>query len=52
VEEGVGAVKIALRQGIVFVVVTLRTTDRHAEPRDARGVDPIDDVEIEIFRVN
>src|SRR5262249_33278385 len=43
VEEGEELVVLALRQGVVLVVVTLSAAERQAEPDAGGGVDAIDD---------
>ena len=52
VEKRIHRVKIALRDGIVFVVVALRAADCEAEPRHARRGDAIHHVEVQVFRLD
>ena len=52
VEEGVELVEIALRHGIVFVVVALRARERQAEPGRAGRGHAIDHIEVQVFLID
>ena len=44
IEEGEELIKFPLRNGIVFVVVAAAAIEREREPREAGGLDAVDDV--------
>ena len=51
-EEGVEAVKLARRDGIVLVVVALGAGEGHAEPRRAQRAHAVHEIDVQVLGIN